>query len=328
MGDNFNDLLLAYTERLKVKNYSPATRSCYISELRPFIEYLSDKGVADIRRVTAAMLKDYQLKIAGQTSDRTNRMYTVSTLCMKTRAVKRFFEYLEDSGRLLINPAENIKEPKKETRLPRVVLTGEEVKKVLDQPNLSTMTGIRDRALIEVLYSTGIRREELIRLTIYDCDLQGGTVRVNKGKFSKDRIVPLGKHAVKFLREYLTHVRPHLTKKDKTLRQLFVSKMGTPLSSQMAEIMVRNYAKKAGIKKRVTPHVFRHTFATELVRNGADITAVRKMLGHADLSATSIYIKVAGVDVKKTHSQSHPRERDKEEDITPHIRCKKESKSS
>jgi site-specific recombinase XerD len=259
------------------------------------------------------------------TSSRTKKKYSVGTICTKTRSMKRFFKYLEDSGTILIDPAEHIKEPKVEKRLPRTILNEEEIKNILAQPRLGTINGLRARALLEVLYSTGIRLEELMNLTIFDCDLQGGMVRV-KGKFSKDRVVPLGKHAVKFLKEYITRVRPGQTKNNKALRNLFVSRFSGPLSKQVIELMVRDYAKKAGIKKKVTPHTFRHTFATDLIRNGADITAVRKMLGHSYLSATNIYIRVAGVDVKKTHSTSHPRERDKEtrEDAVPHILTRKE----
>jgi integrase/recombinase XerD len=246
---------------------------------------------------------------------------TLATVSIKIRALKRFFEYLESSNYILINPAEHIKEPKKENRLPRVVLTEDEAKKILDQPNLSTMAGIRDRTILEVFYGTGIRLEELVNLTIFDCDLQGGLLRVNKGKFAKDRVVPLGKHAVRFLKEYIAHVRPHHTKNNKTIRNLFVNTWGGPISRQTIQKMINACTKQAGIKKHVTPHVFRHTFATELVKNGADITAVQKMLGHSTLSITQIYTKVAGVEVKKTHREHHPREKDNpvKEEIAPDI---------
>lgn len=314
---SFNELTFQFTEHLKVKNYSKASIAHYTqTHLQGFFQYLKGCGVTDIKRVTKDMLKNYQLTITE------NKIYTQSTISVKLRAVKRFFEYLETSNQILVNPAEHLKEPKKEYRFPRVVLTQDEARLILDQPNLSTMTGIRDRTVLEVFYTTGIRLEELINLTIYDSDLQGGLLRVNKGKFAKDRVVPLGKHAVKFLKEYITHVRPHFTRNNKTIRNLFVSQLGTPLSGQVAEIMVRAYAREAGIKKKVTPHVFRHTFATALVKNGADITAVQKMLGHSDLRVTHIYTKVAGVDVKRTHKEHHPRERDKpvKEEITPDIK--------
>jgi len=324
MSADFNDLLFSYTEHLKVKNYSLQTIEAYSSHLPAFFDQLKQKNITDIKRVTRDVLKDYQLKLAEHRLN--GKGYAVATISLKTRSVKRFFAWLEESGRLLVNPAEHIKEPKKEKHLPRTVLTESEARKILDQPNLSTLTGIRDRCVLEVFYSTGIRLEELTNLTIFDCDLQGGLLRVNKGKFSKDRVVPLGKHAVRFLKEYITRVRPQHTKNNKQTRTLFMNQFGQPLSKQVIELMVRAYAKKAGVLKRVTPHTFRHTFATELIRNGADINAVREMLGHSDLRTTNIYTHVAGVDVKRTHALHHPREKDKEttEDAVPDIRLKKE----
>ena len=256
------------------------------------------------------LLQTYQLGITRQKDEGAG--YTVATVALKTRAVKRFFEYLEASNHILINPAEYLKEPKKESRLPRAVLSEEEARRVLDQPNLSSMTGIRDRTVLEVFYSTGIRLQEMVNLTIFDCDLQGGLLRVNKGKFAKDRAIPLGKHAVRFLKKYIARVRPLHTQNNRTIRNLFVNHLGNPLSRAIIEIMVRKYAKAAGIQKKVTPHVFRHTFATHLVKNGADITAVQKMLGHSHLRVTQIYTRVAGIEVKRTHQTSHPREKDQE----------------
>jgi site-specific recombinase XerD len=320
---DFNKLLFSFKEHLKVKNYSPRSIEAYSYHLLGFFAHLESIGITDVKRVTRDVLQDYQLKIT------TGQGYAVGTISIKVRSVKRFFEYLEETGKLLVNPAEHIKEPEKETRLPRAVLTPDEARKILDQPDTGTMIGLRSRAMLEVLYSTGIRLEELISLTLYDCDLQGGLLRI-KGKFSRDRVVPLGKHAIKFLKQYIKHARQHHgerrrnpEKRREQTKSLFVSKMRTPLSAQVIETMVRRYAKQAGVKKHVTPHVFRHTFATELLRNGADLRAVQKMLGHSGLSVTHIYTHVAGVEVKKTHSQSHPRERDKtdkEKDINPDIK--------
>jgi integrase/recombinase XerD len=307
--NEFSDLLFSFTEHLKVKNYSPQTVRPYSSQLRYFLDHLTGIGITDVRGVTRDLLRDYQAKI---TEEKTARGLGFSFVASRIRSVKRFFEYLEQSGHILINPAEHIKEPQKESHLPKVVLTEEEVHRILGQPNLSTAVGIRDRAVLEVFYSTGIRLEEMTNLTIFDCDLQGGLLRVNKGKGSKDRVVPLGKHAVRFLKEYLTNVRPHHTIMNKQLKTLFVNQWGAPLSKQIIDIIVRKHAKRARIAKHVTPHTFRHTFATELIRNGADIVSVSKMLGHSDVRITQVYIRVAGIEVKNTHSQSHPREKDKE----------------
>lgn len=320
MSDHFNDLLFGFREHLKVKNYSPMSITAYSGHLKGLFDYLQEKEITDIKRVTRDILKDYQLKITER-KDQEGKGYTVATISIKIRAIKRFFEYLEETNQILVNPAEYLKEPEKETRLPRVVLTEAEVRKILDQPNLSSMIGIRDRTILEVFYSTGIRLEEMVNLTIFDCDLQGGMLRVNKGKFAKDRVIPLGRHAVRFLKEYITHVRPHHTRENKAIRNLFVNQSGKPLSKVVIEIIVRNYAREAGIQKKVTPHTFRHTFATQLVKNGADITAVQKMLGHSDLSVTHLYTKVAGIEVKRTHSSHHPREKDNpiKEEMTPQI---------
>lgn len=320
---NLSDHLSGFTEYMKVKNYSPASIAVYSEHLPGLFAHLKAQGITDVKRVSRDHLQSYQLAITSHTSTRTKEKYSVGTICTKTRAMKRFFQYLEDSGVILINPAEHIKEPKVQKRLPRSILTEDEVRKILAQPKLTTINGVRARAILEVLYSTGIRLEELINLTIFDSDLQGGLLRV-KGKFSKDRVVPLGKHAVRFLKEYITQVRPQQTRKNKSVKNLFVSRFSDPLSKQVLELMVREYARKAGIKKKVTPHTFRHTFATDLIRNGADIIAVRNMLGHSYLSATNIYIHVARKDVKKTHTTTHPRERNKEPETAPDIRHKKE----
>ena len=321
----FDDLLFAFREHLRVKSYSPASIATYTDYLRGFFAYLEEIGVKDAKRVTRDHLEAYRLRLSAHRVHG-DRGYSVSTLCLKVRAVRRLFEYLEMLNRILVNPAEKFKEPKKETRLPRVVLTAKEVRRILDAPDLSFEIGIRDRAMMEVFYSTGIRLGELLRLTIFDCDLQGGLLRVNNGKGAKDRVVPLGRHAVKFLQTYLAKVRPRYTSWKRAERCLFVGRLGVPLSQQAVQKMVRNYARAAGIRKKVTPHTFRHTFATELVRNGADITAVQRMLGHSDLSVTQLYTRVAGVEIKKTHRHTHPRERDAavKKEITPDIRTVRE----
>ena len=320
MSGNLNDLLDEFRQQLRVRNYSPASVSSYCGHLSGFFGYLREEKVEDMKRVTRDLLHQYQARIAG-VQTQAGKGYSVSTIALKTRALKRFFEYLEETNRILINPAEHLKEPRRGSRLPRAVLTREEARKILDQPDLSSMTGIRDRAILEVFYSTGIRLEEMTRLTLYDCDLQGGFLRVNRGKFARDRVVPLGKHAARLLKGYITRVRPLHTKSNRAEGCLFVNQSGVPLSKQVIQLMVRRYARQSGIQKKVTPHVFRHTFATELVRNGAEVTAVQKMLGHASLAVTHLYVRVAAVDVKKTHSAHHPREKGRtvKEEIEPCI---------
>lgn len=299
---NLEQLLFDFTQYLKTLGRSPATVKAYSGHVRQFIQALAAR---DIKAVTRTDIETY---IEGLFACRS---YTTGSICMKVRSIKRLFEYLEAANRIFINPAESITEPPKDKTLPRHVLTSGQMQKLLDQPNLGLMTGIRDRCILEVFYASGIRLEELCRLTVFDADLQGGLLRVNKGKGGKDRVVPLGKHAVKCLKEYITKARPRLTKKNRKARHLFVSQSGGPVSKASVGIMIRTCARRAGIKGKVSAHSLRHSFATVLVKNGADITAVQKMLGHKDLSTTQQYIRALGLDIKAVHQKTHPREKDK-----------------
>ena len=297
-------LLFDFSEHLQVLGRSPATIKAYSGHVRL---YLAGEH-KDIQAVTRTDMETY---IAGLYEKNTkNKKYSTGTICMKIRSLKRFFEYLEQANTIFINPMEYISEPKKEITIPRSILSSKEMAKLLDQPNLGTKTGIRDRAVLEVFYSTGIRLSELCNLSIFDVDLQGKMLRINQGKGRKDRVVPLGRHTVRFVREYISRVRPHFTKRNRKSRVLFVNRLGDPLSKQVVSVMVRTCAKRAKIRKKVSAHVLRHTFATMLVKNGADVVAVQKMLGHRDLRTTQGYIKELGLDLKKAHAKSHPREQD------------------
>lgn len=316
-----NDHLFNFKEHLKVLNRSPATIKAYLMHIRLFLSALD---VPDITQITTIMIEQY---LAGLHDYRTEKgdPYTMATIGIKIRSIKRFFEFLEKTNTIFIDPAEFITEPKKEKGKIRDTLSSKEARTLLDQPNLGTLTGIRDRAVLELFYTTGIRLNELCTLTIFDADLQSGVVRV-KGKGNKDRVVPMGKHAVRFLKEYITKVRPRFTQKARSSRHLFVNYYGNPLNKQVISIMIRGYRKTAGIKKQITAHTFRHTFATSLIRNGADITAVQKMMGHVELSTTQTYLRSLGLDIKKTHQKTHPREKDKESprSVKPNIQRKKD----
>ena len=311
------ELLFNFRQHLKALGRSAATVELYADQARKFLQAVA---ADDIRQVTQTHIEAY---IEGLYSHKTEKgkPYTTGTICTKVRAVKRLFEYLETANIVFINPCESITEPQKDKTLVRHVLTRKEIQKLLDQPNLGLMTGIRDRAILEVFYSTGIRLAELCALTVFDADLTGAMIRVNKGKGGKDRVVPLGRHAVKALREYITKARPRLTKNNRKERRLFINRYGNPSSVQVVSIMIRTFARQARIKKQVTAHSLRHTFATDLVKNGADIRAVQKMLGHADLATTQQYIRALGLDIKAVHQKTHPRERDKaaRETIKPKI---------
>lgn len=313
---NTQELLFEFKEYLKALGRSPATVKAYSEQARLFVQTVD---AADIKAVNKGHIESYIEALFNA------KAYTVGTICTKVRSIKRLFEYLETANHIFINPAEGLKEPPKDKTLPRHVLTAQEMQTLLDQPNLGLMTGIRDRAILEVFYATGIRLEELCNLSVFDADLQGAMVRVNCGKGGKDRVIPMGRHAVKAIREYITKARPRLTKNNRKSRHLFVNRFGGTMNKQSVGIMIRTYARQMKIKKKITAHCLRHTFATVLVKNGADIRAVQKMLGHRDLKTTQQYIRSLGLDIKAAHEKSHPRERDKvnKERIKPAIRMKK-----
>ncbi len=319
MPEDFNNLIFQFKERLKVLNRSPATINAYCEHIKAFWH---GGSIRNVKKITREEIEAY---ISGLYDHRykNGKAYSIETICIKIRSIKRFFEYLELANIIFINPTEYIHEPKKEKCLPRDILTVKEASAILDRSNLGTIAGIRNRTILEVFYSTGVRIRELCRLTIYDIDLKDGLLRVNKGKGAKDRVVPLGKHAVRFLKEYISKVRPRLTKSNRKVRNLFVGRCGKPLDRQVVTTMIRTCVQESGIKKQVTAHTFRHTFACALIKNGADITAVQKMLGHEDLKTTQKYLRMAGIDLKKVHKKTHPREQDKEKIRKPTIKRKK-----
>ncbi|MCP5007928.1 MAG: tyrosine-type recombinase/integrase, partial [Planctomycetes bacterium] len=297
MPEDFNKLIFKFKELLKILNRSPATIKSYCSHIRAFW-YGVD--VSNVKKITRETIEAYIATLYDHRSV-DGMAYSTETVCIKIRSIKRFFEYLEFANVIFINPTEFISEPKKEKRLPKDILTAKEASIILDQPNLGTLTGIRDRTILEVFYSTGIRIMELCGLTIYDADLKDGLLRVNKGKGSKDRVIPLGRHAVRFLGEYISKARPRLTRHNRKLRNLFIGRTGKSMNGQTVTVMIRKCARNARMKKHVTAHTFRHSFACALIRNGADITAVQKMLGHASLKTTEGYLRMVGVAVKKVH---------------------------
>lgn len=338
MKTDYNDLLYRFTEHLKILNRSPRTISTYNQYIKNFVEAVKTEDIKGIHRtkVESYISSLYEYRYKRYKGGEKDRPYSISSVSIMIRAIKRFFEYLEAINVIFINPCEGIKEPKTKKILPKDILTHEEAAKILEAPNLGTRMGIRDRAILETLYSTGIRRMEVCSLSIFDVDIQGGFLRINKGKGSKDRVVPLGRHALRFLKGYIHKIRPYLTRtrkarkgarrplKRKQTRILFLNKDGEPVTAGTVQQLVRRYRIQAKIKKHITIHCFRHTFAVRLIKNGADIRAVQKMMGHSKLSTTQEYTRLAGTKIKKDHQKCHPREQDKEGAIVkPEIKRKR-----
>jgi len=219
-------------------------------------------------------------------------------------ALRGFYRYLLQEGLVTTDPTENLTSPKLEKNLPRV-LSVQEVEKLLSQPNCGTLTGLRDKAMLELLYATGMRVSEMLGLDTEHLNLDLGFVRC-MGKGSRERIIPIGEIAQKYLREYLSRCWLKLRKNSRE-RAVFLNKNGRRLTRQGFWKILKAYAQKAGIQSEITPHVLRHSFATHLLENGADLRAVQEMLGHADITTTQIYTHLSKRKMREVYEKSHPR---------------------
>jgi len=300
---NVSIIIKEYIKQMQVLNYAKRTIKLYTWGLTCFSDYLTAINIKNILKITRNTIYDYQAII-------TDEAIAPETRAIKIRSVKRLFEYLTESHRLLINPTDGIVEICRKNRKIGIVLTIDEMNILLKQPNLSLPMQIRDRAIMEVLYSTAIRADELLSLTVHDADLNNNLLYIRKGKGGKERVVPLNNNATEFLQEYLEKIRPDQTKfclnLNKKERTLFLKKTGQPLTHGALTTNLRLYRINAKIEKSVTAHTFRRTCATHMLQQGADIRYIQKLLGHKYLKTTQHYTKVIPCDVKKTHEQTHP----------------------
>lgn len=230
-------------------------------------------------------------------------------MALRLRGVKRLFDFLTTSGALLLHPAEHIVEIRRRDRLPRDILTVRQVGQLLAKPATTTALGIRDRALIEVLYGSAIRVGELEHVHGSDVSLEHGTLHVRQGKGNRERVVPIGKEAIAWIGRYLSDARPVLSKARPFERALFLVRTGRPLRQTQIRAILRKYCEACHLRKPVTPHGLRHACATHLLQAGADIRGIQELLGHEKLETTAIYTRVAPTEVKAMHQRFHPGER-------------------
>ena len=233
----------------------------------------------------------------------TRRGKSAATVTRSIASLKSFYNCMIALGIMDHNPAKGVAPTKVERKLPQI-LTGKEVELFLEQPECTDLKGIRDRAMLELLYATGIRVSELIALNVDDLNLPAGVLCcVSKGK---ERIIPLYPTAIRVLNEYLHQVRPQLVESPEEAA-LFVNMSGDRMSRQGFWKLIKYYQEKAGIEKDITPHTLRHSFAAHLLENGADLRSIQEMLGHADISSTQIYSKLLNQKIKDVYRKSHPR---------------------
>lgn len=303
-------LVNEYLKSLKVRNFSQRTIHEAGWRLKKFLEYLDARSIEGPQAITREAVSSYQLELYEKIN-RSGNPNTVSYQNGMLSTVKRFTRYLKVHDYVVSDPAADIPYAKVPKRLPKGVLTSAEARKILHQADTSCVVGYRDRAILELLYSTGIRKEELGALKLSDVDTTDGFLRVDSGKGGKDRIVPIGRIACRYLENYIKSVRPELIK-DVREKHLFLTSRGKPFSKNVVWELVKKYAGKAKIHKNVSPHTFRHTCATAMLKNKANIRAVQELLGHSSINSTQVYTHLSITDLKEVHARCHPREKDKE----------------
>ncbi|MBP2634206.1 MAG: xerD 2 [Firmicutes bacterium] len=273
------------------------TLESYGRDLRQFHTFLQNSQLDFLQNSNRDTILSYlnNLQVKGR---------AVSTISRNLAAIKSFYQYLVREHHLEKDPAVNLESPKLEKKLPKI-LSIAEVEELLKQPNTFQPTGLRDKSMLELLYATGIRVSELINLNISDVNLDMGYIKCY-GKGSKERIVPLGSIAAKCAQEYINKGRPKLVRTYEE-SSLFVNHHGNRLTRQGFWKIIKKYAMEANITKDITPHTLRHSFATHLLENGADLRSVQEMLGHADISTTQIYTHVTKNHLKEVYDKTHPR---------------------
>ena len=294
------DYLALFQEYLMVElGLSKNTQLAYLRDLRLLLKSLQLKADEELLQVSRQQLIAYlvRLKQEGRAA---------STVARKLASIKAFYRFLTAERYIRRNPAEVLEAASRGLHLPKV-LSVQEVERLLDEPNLGTLDGYRDKTMLELLYATGMRVSELVNVPVKNVDMKMQYVIV-MGKGSKERMLPLGRTALHYLEHYLTVVRPQLLHgKPEKAAELFVTGWGGPMTRERFYEIIVAYGKSAGISKRVTPHMLRHSFATHLLNNGTDLRIVQELLGHADISTTQIYTHLDVERLREVYDKAHPR---------------------
>jgi integrase/recombinase XerD len=293
-----------HLEWMRIRSYSPRTMRGRDVYLGYFLVWCEARAIARPSELTRPILERYQAHLFMHRK-RDGKPLSLTSQIGRMLAIRSFFGWLARQNAILSNPASDLELPRGEKRLPRHVLTPAEAEVVMMQPDVRDPIGVRDRAILETLYSTGIRRSELIGLKVYDLDHDRGTLIVRLGKGRKDRVVPIGERALAWIDRYLREVRPgYLCGRDEGA--LFVTHLGESIVPEYLTHRLREYVDAAELGKRGSCHLFRHTMATAMLENGADVRFVQEMLGHASLATTQIYTRVSIRKLKEIHAATHP----------------------
>lgn len=291
-----SELLHLFEEYLTTeKKASANTVSSYLRDMHQFETAMAEQDM----ELTELAVQDVELYVDGLT----RKGKSAATVTRSIASIKSFYNCMIALGIMDRNPAKDVVAAKVERKLPQI-LTGKEVELFLEQPDCSDLKGFRDRAMLELLYATGIRVSELIALDVDDLNLPAGVLHCeSKGR---ERIIPLYHTAIRALSDYITQVRPQLVESPEETA-LFVNMSGERMSRQGFWKLIKHYQEKAGIQKDITPHTLRHSFAAHLLENGADLRSIQEMLGHADISSTQIYSRLVSQKLKDVYHKAHPR---------------------
>jgi len=320
LSDGFEILLGRYVRHVSCKGVSERSICIIRSYISRFLRFLEGLGIMEILKAGKKALSDYSLHLLtyqyGRVKGRDKVPYSASSRMQILVQVRNFFRYLKENGIVLINPALEVPLPKVPRKMSRNIPDRAEVDKMLSKIDKEDRTGLRDYAIIETLYSTGMRAPEIIQLSTGDINFESGFIVIRKGKYGKPRTVPASEEAFSAILEYMNGSRPVLAEKQASPEDwLFLeTRDGTNLSCQTVAMIIRKYAAKAGIKKRFVSHALRYACATDMLRNGADIRIVQEMLGHERLNTTQGYTKVVKGDLKRMVREHHPRELDWKEE--------------
>ncbi len=289
-------LIDSFLEYLIAEKSSPDnTVSSYAADLEDLQAFLDEKGISALE-ATGADLEEY-------TSYCKEKGLKGTSISRRLSTIRQFYRFLMEEEVLANDPTRDLASPKRGLYLPEV-LSIEEVARLIASPDVGSPLGLRDKAMLEVLYATGLRVSELIGLKIHHLNLHVGYL-ICRGKGDKERLVPMGESARRWIDEYMKNARPFLVKKPTDI--LFCSRRGGAMSRQNFWYAIRRYASEAGIFKNISPHMLRHSFATHLLGNGADLRSVQMMLGHSDISTTQIYTHISSARLKEVHELYHPR---------------------
>ncbi len=280
---------------IHTKHTSENTVASYMRDVRQYSQYVEGILQEELLAVSHDEVVAYTDWMAGHGK-------SAASVQRSLASIKNLYQYAALTGQCQENPARNIKVEKTEKKLPQI-LTGKEVELLLQQPQLTDFKGYRDKAMLELLYATGIRVSELINLDLSHVNTSAGFIRVGE---EKERIIPLYPAAVKALRVYIAEIRPQMIA-DPQQKSLFVNMNGERMTRQGFWKIIKSYQEKAGIQKQITPHTLRHSFAAHLLENGADLRSIQEMLGHSDISSTQIYAQIVKQNIKNVYEQCHPK---------------------